>query len=354
MSAQSYEPTDTEGVWFSGYEKGYNSIELNLTQIEKLGKLEIQFNRWAPFEGYARCQYVFAVEPGLPAKALVNGAYGQAAQCPAGFSVTLERSAANGLLLGFERADFLTKAEMNASLRPFRAADARVPVAGLDILGLAPGMARADVEAVLEAAGYELDRDEIGGTMGRGWEAQALNAVKRDAPEGASDIIGVQFTPVFEGESPTERLELVGRNWEISASEQLSEITLKQALTQKYGAALNGGSDWAYDRAGAVLATSDAEREACKPNGLQRFVAGDSFPGWSLRRSELSPSCGPRLTSYMRSDSSSGRAERLILVLYDPDIAWDRFWTIWSRDELRGIETLYDGVSNATAAAPKL
>ncbi|MDF2142926.1 hypothetical protein [Paenirhodobacter sp. CAU 1674] len=353
--AEGYAPDDSEGVWTGGYQQtSGNSIKLDLTQIGDLGQLNISFHAWSPVQGNARCQYVFRTQPGQPSKALINGSYGDAPECPADFSFTLLRAGANAMRMEFQGGGFLTKAEMQASLRPLRAADARAPVEGLDILGLTPGMLRADVERALDAEGYDLGREEIGGTRGVGWKAEALTAQRRNAPDDGRDRIGVQFTPAFDSEDTPQRLALVTRSWDIAPSENLSEITLRQALTEKYGQALNNGNEWLFDRRGQNLTTYKMRDTSCASNSLQTLPVRVAVPGWANDSFSVNLACGPVVTGRVSSDSRSGRAERLLLVLYDPDIAWDSFWKIWSRDEIRRIETLYDGVSSATGAAPKL
>lgn len=346
---------DSEGVWFGGYSKGGGSrIELNLTRIAAFGQLDISFQKWAPLDGYLECQYVFQIDGLEAAKALLNGSYRDAAECPSDFSIALLRTGPNTLTMAFDGAAFLDEAEMNASLRPFRSVDAAVDVAGLDILGLSPGMPRDAVEAALDAAGYELDRQNIGGTRGRGWKAEALIATRRDASPEAPDFVGVQFTPVFEGENTPQRLELVTRSWEIPATDQLSEVTLRKALTDKYGPALDGRDDWFYGRDGKVLTTFAERKEACVQISLQSIPLQIAIPKWSDDRLNVDLGCGPVIQSRIRSDSRSARAEKLILVLYGPDVTWDSFWQIWSRDELQRIEALHGGVASATGTAPKL
>lgn len=346
---------DSEGVWFGGYSKGGGSrIELNLTRIAAFGQLDINFQKWAPLEGFIQCQYVFQIDGLQAAKALLNGSYRDAAECPSDFSIALLRTGPNTLTMAFDGAAFLDEAEMNASLRPFRSVDAAVDVAGLDILGLSPGMPRDAVEAALDAAGYELDRQNIGGTRGRGWTAEALIATRRDASPEAPDFVGVQFTPVFEGENTPQRLELVTRSWEIPATDQLSEVTLRKALTDKYGPALDGRDDWFYGRDGKVLTTFAERKEACVQISLQSIPLTIAIPKWSDDRFQVDLGCGPVIQSRIRSDSRSARAEKLILVLYGPDVTWDSFWQIWSRDELQRIEALHGGVASATGTAPKL
>lgn len=335
-----------DGAWFSGYKQGRNTIELKMTNIAGVGRLDISARGWEPL-GNAICQYVFQYPSLNVAEVHLNGSSGTPDKCPAKLTFDMERTGADNLKLVFNEGTPLTEAELVAGLRPLRDEDRRVKVDGLDILDVKTGMARAEVETILKEAGYEHDESSTRVAQGQaGWTLETHYFVKNT---GESDDVTVAYS-----ESKTPKVMIVGRDWKIPPSSKVSALTLKKALLDKYGPeAASYDESRAYDRQGNNLTNSNDQSQACKAASLQQIKFVWNRKG-QVYNGSINLYCGPFTEMRIGTSLQSGLASYLTVWIADPDEIWDNFWRTWSISEHEQIEALYHSVAGATGAAPKL
>ncbi|MBK1623092.1 hypothetical protein [Afifella marina] len=336
------------GVWFGGYKQGRDSINLQLTNIEGVGRLEVDLKGWEPI-GYGRCQYVYQYPNPAVDDVHLNGSYGTPDKCPSALSFQMERAGPDSMKVTFTGGTPLAEAELVAGLRPLRDEDRRVTIDNLDILGIKTGMSRADVEAVLKDAGYEHDEESTRVATGsEGWTLET-HYFDKGAGDDESDTISIAYS-----ETETAKVMIVGRDWKIPESAKLSELTLKQALLDKYGSPLTSNSEErAYDRQGNNLTDSRERRRACKSRSLQE-IQFEWLQKGQTYRSTINLYCGPLTNMRIGTKPNTGLASNLLQWIADPDEIWDNFWRTWSIGEHQTLAALYQSVAGAVGEAPKL
>src|SRR5690606_12365573 len=94
-------------------------------------------------------------------------------------------------------------------------------------------------------------------------------------------------------ETKTAKVMIVGRDWKIPESAKLTELTLKQALLDKYGPAYyNFTEERAYDRQGNNLPDGTDRDQVCKRQSLQKINFDWQRKGQNYRGS-INLYCGP-------------------------------------------------------------
>ncbi|KGF68817.1 hypothetical protein LL06_14460 [Hoeflea sp. BAL378] len=353
--AQNDDVLNRQGVWGGGYSRGRSEkISLELHVIRDVGQLEIDFRGWEPVK-FANCQYVFDASVTGDFDLLLNGSHGTPEECPVDFSVGFKRTGPDAAELTFTNASFLDNAELSAGLRPLRDADRRASVEGLDVLGVATGMAQDAVEASLEKTGYAPmpDWTQVVQARDESWSLETRSYVRQQDGDEWGDVFTVQYSPNVKGEENGNRAALISRNWKIPEDQNVSELTLVRALKDKYGPILSMGEDRAWDRNGENLTTYDDRRQRCAEGSLQQLPFSISFRESSLR-SGANPYCGPTADIRIQTGINSGIATGLNVFVMDPDEIWDGFWRTWSAGEYAKLKQLFDSVSGATGAAPEL
>lgn len=338
-----------DGVWFGGYKQGRTSINLQLANIEGVGRIDIDSKGWEPI-GYGRCQYVYQYLNPTVDDVHLNGSYGTPEKCPPTLSFQMERAGPDSMKVTFTDRIPLAEVELIAGLRPLRDEDRRVKVENLDIIGVKTGMSRTDAEAILKDAGYEHDEQATRVATGReGWTLETHYFVK-----GAEDSDEIDTISVAYSETKSAKVMIVGRDWKIPETAKLTELTLKQALLDKYGPAYSTfGEDRSYDRQGNNLPNSTERNKVCKRHSLQE-IKFDWYRKGQIYRGSINLYCGPLTHMHIGSTRETGLASYIIQWIADPDEIWDNFWRTWSIGEHQKLDALYQSVSGAVGEAPKL
>lgn len=344
--------TDIRGYWAGGYTDGQGGeIQFEMTVIEDVGELKYNASNWGAL-GFAICEYVFPVENGVPGKLTRNTGAGTG-DCLAQPSFTATRPGPETLTLTFANPEVaLDAVEMGGVLRPFDPAQAHAPVAGLDILGVAPGMTLDQIDALLSEKGYarKEDRDRV-------LEYQGFTIAQKAWGKGADDYgnptdwVFATFTAKKEGDAEAVPVATdVGREWTIPAADGIAGSTMVDTLAKKYGPRSNDiNEDRIYDRAGKVM----ADAYGCT-RGTHQPLQSNYTLATEVGTEEVAVTCGPVLKAYVGTDSATGRAIKLNLRLTDPDPLWADFWATWGHNEAARLKSVYDGVTGATGAAPEL
>ena len=343
---------DVQGYWAGGYTDGQGGeIQFELTVIDGVGELKYNASNWGAL-GFAICEYLFPLENGQPGKVTRNSGAGTG-DCLAEPAFTLDRPAPDTLTLAFANPEVaLDSVELGGILRPFDPATAHAPVAGLDILGVAPGMTFDAIDAALTEKGYARQETRDGTLEYDGFTiAQRAWARGADADGQPDDWVFATFTAAKDwmpDETPVATD--VGRDWQIPEAEGIAGATMVDTLAKKYGPRSNTiNEDRMYDRVGQVMADS----YTC-PEGIHQPVLSNYMLESESGSEEVAVTCGPILKAYVGTDSSTGRATWLKLRITDPDPLWHDFWLTWSHGEGARLKTVYDAVTGATGAAPEL
>lgn len=343
---------DVQGYWAGGYTDGQGGeIQFELTLIDGIGELKYNTSNWGAL-GYAICEYVFALENGQPTKITRNSGAGTG-DCLAEPALTIARPSPEVLALTFANPEVaLDVVELGGILRPFDSAEAHAPVAGLDILGIAPGMTQEAIDAALSDKDYARveSRDRV--LEYDGFTIDQLAWGTKPGEDGEpTDLVFVTFT-ARKSWAPDDVpvATNVGRDWSIPESEALAEATLVDTLAKKYGPRSNDiNQDRLFDRAGVLMTDS----YDC-PAGVHQPVPSTWQMDGEIGEETVGVACGPQLKAMVVGDSSTGRAIVMKLRLVDPDPLWADFWQTWSHTEAVRLKTVYDGVTGATGAAPEL
>lgn len=343
---------DVQGFWASGYGNGNGGqLQLQLTIIDGIGELKLDSQNWGDL-GFAICEYLFPVEGGQAGPVLRNTGAGTG-NCPDALGIQMSRPSSDLLAVTFDSPAIGTDAfEFGGILTPLDPAARHAPIPGFDVLGAAPGMTEAEIDAIVTEKGFAraADRDQIDQFDGYAIDRRAWGR-SPDENGKPTDWIFATFTARKDwlpDEVPVA--SSVGRDWNIPTSEAISGATLVNSLAQKYGPRSNSiNEDRLYDRAGNAL----ADAFSC-PDGFHQQVRTSYQMSDTLGEEDVQVTCGGILDGYIGTDSSSGRAIRLMLRLTDPDPLRDDFWKTWSHSEGARLKTVYEGVSGATGAAPEL
>ena len=188
---------DIRGYWAGGYTDGQGGeIQFEMTVIEDVGELKYNATNWGAL-GFAICEYVFPVENGVPGKVTRNSGAGTG-DCLAEPAFTVARPAPETLTLTFANPEVaLDAVEMGGILRPFDSAQAHAPIAGLDILGIAPGMTFDQIDPLLTGKDSERkeDSDRVLEYQGFTIEQKAWGK-GADEYDNPTDWVFVTFTSV--------------------------------------------------------------------------------------------------------------------------------------------------------------
>lgn len=343
---------DIRGYWAGGYTNGKGGeIQFELTVIEEVGELKYHASGWGAL-GFSMCEYVFPVENGVAGKLVRNSGAGTG-DCLAEPAFTVAQPNAETLALTFANPEFdLDAAELGGILRPFTPAQAHAPIAGLDILGIAPGMTMAQIDPVLTAKGYARVENRDRALEYEGFTIQQTfwgkGADQNDVP---TDWVVVTFSA--QKDWAPEEVPVatdVGRDWTIPAADGVAGATMVDSLAKKYGPRSNTiNEDRLYDRAGKTL----ADAYSC-PEGVHQQITSNYALASEVGTEQISVTCGSVLKAYLGTDSSTGRASQLKIHLTDPDPLWADFWSTWGHTEAARLKTVYEGVTGATGAAPDL
>jgi hypothetical protein len=356
LLAQETGVTDRQGAWFAGYTRG-NSEEINieLTIIRDVGVAEINFSRWEPV-GSARCQFVFDASPEGSMPLSLNGSFGSPENCPQELAIDFSRTSEDGALLRFEGGNFLPEAELRAGLRPLRENDRRARIEGLDILGVPPGITLSEAESILLGQQYMFmpDWTRISQSRSGNWTQETRYYVRdQNGDDENQDLFIIQYSPEVASEENERTVSMLSRNWQIPENQNLTELTLINALTDKYGPTLSFGNDRAWDRSGQNLTELGQRRERCRQGSHQQIPFSINFRGSSFT-SNANVYCGPTADIRLQTGRNTGLATVLSVFIVDPDEVWDNFWRTWSVDEYEAMSILYNSVTGATGAAPDL
>jgi hypothetical protein len=343
---------DIRGYWAGGYTDGQGGeIQFEMTVIEDVGELKYNSTNWGAL-GFAICEYVFPVENGVPGKVTRNSGAGTG-DCLVEPSFTVARPTPETLTLTFANPEVaLDAVEMGGILRPFDPAQAHAPIAGLDILGIAPGMTFDQIDSLLTEKEYarKEDRDRVLEYQGFTIEQKAWGK-GADEYGNPTDWVFVTFTSKKEWAADEVPVATdVGREWSIPETDAVAGGTMVDSLAKKYGARSNDiNEDRLYDRAGQVLVGVFS----CADGMHQPLLSNYSLAS-ETGEEEVSVTCGAILKAYVGTDSSTGRATVLKIRLTDPDPIWADFWSTWGHNEAARLKSIYDGVTGATGAAPEL
>lgn len=344
--------SDIQGYWAGGYTDGQGGeIQFELTVINGLGELKYNASNWGAL-GFAICEYVFPVENGQPGKMTRNSGAGTG-DCLAEPAFTVSRPSVDTLSLVFNNPEVaLDTVELGGVLRPFDTTEAHAPVAGLDLVGIAPGMTFDEIDAALSEKDYARveTRDNVLQYDGFAIEQRAW--ARGDNGDGnPNDWVFATFTSKKEwAPDETPVATDVGRDWQVPASEGVAGATMVDSLAKKYGARSNTiNEDRMYDRAGKVM-----EDTLSCPEGAHQAVRSNYMLDSEQGEEEVYITCGPILHAYVGTDSATGRASWLKLRITDPDPLWNDFWQTWSHGDGARLKSVYDGVTGATGAAPEL
>lgn len=327
---------DVQGFWASGYGNG-NGGQIQLTIIDGIGALRLDSQNWGDL-GFALYEYLFPVEGGQTGQVLRNTGAGTG-NCPDALGVQLQRPSAEMLAVTLDSPAIGTDAfGFGGILTPLDPAARHAPIPGFDVLGTAPGMTEAEIDAILTEKGFSrtLDRKRSDdyGTHTLDMRAWGRSPDEKGKP---TDWIFATFTARKDwlpDEVPVA--SSVGRDWNIPTSEAISGATLVNSLAQKYGPRSNSiNEDRLYDRAGNAL----ADAFSC-PDGFHQQVRTSYQMSDMLGEEDVQVTCGGILDGYIGTDSSSGRAIRLMLRLTDPDPLRDDFWKTWSHAEGARLKTV--------------
>jgi len=353
--SQSEGVMEQQGVWFGGYRRGREEISIEMKIIQDVGMADIKFKGWEPV-GHSICQYVFDASTDGTIEPKLNESAGTPANCPQGWSFDFSRVGPDNAVARFSKADFLSEAELAAGLRPFTEDDRRSPVDGLDILGVATGMTKSEVETKLSSVGYEPTPEGSRVAEGRSgsWTQETSRFVRQEEEDGKwGDTFTVQYSSMLKTDSSEPRAAIIARNWSVPADQGLSQLTLLKALEDKYGPTLRSGLDRSWDRSGNNLTESAQKRQMCA-NGSLQMIDYSFNAARSSYNSRANLYCGPEAAIQVYGDSTSGTARSLSIRIVDPDELWGPFWNTWSEGQYSDLKTLYDNVSKATGAAPEL
>ena len=246
----------------------------------------------------------------------------------------------------------LDAVEMGGILRPFDPAQAHAPIAGLDILGIAPGMTFDQIDPLLTGKDYarKEDRDRVLEYQGFTIEQKAWGK-GADEYDNPTDWVFVTFTSKKEWAADEVPVATdVSREWNIPEADGIAGATMVDTLAKKYGPRSNDiNEDRLYDRAGQVLVGAFSCAE-----GMHQPLMSNYTLASEVGEEEISVTCGAILKAYVGTDSSTGRATVLKIRLTDPDPIWADFWSTWGHNEAARLKSIYDGVTGATGAAPEL
>lgn len=349
---------DFDGVWTSEHrnnERGEVSFELSV--IGGLGTLAIEGRRW-PGHGNGRCSYVFEMSGPNVEQIVLNAASSSNGECRDRFPFTLERVSADAL--EFDIADSISVAfggldmiQLEGLLRPLREIDRRADIPNLDILGLAPGMARDDIGQSLADLGFALiDRSERQNEDGFTSASEHWSR-NPDAERLDTDHISLSYTATREDVDSVERLIAISRV--DTPLTPMSVSVFRDALNEKYGLPVSAFENREYLRDGSSV--NVAQRVHCPdgPHERLRFTH-PTYDRYTPSRAteQFSIYCGAEIKIILVGDPATGSVRDYRMVLYDVDMIWEEFWARWSYGERNQIAQLFEALSALSTERPKL
>lgn len=346
---------DLEGIWFGGYRQGSAQINVELRVLGSIGQLEVKAKKWNPIN-FGTCQYVFEAKQGNIDDLFINSASSNMETCPQQVSLSLSRVEADtiNLKLNSYLIEGVSEMPLSAGLRPFNDADRRGAVPNLDILGVATGMNRSEVESILAEKNFvEMEGEKRTGS-GTGFKREIVfYGREKDSNGKYQDVITVSYTADFDEENVEVKSVIVARFWSIPDSAKLSVATLREALGKKHGMPSSRYDDWKYKRDGTNIVDGQREREVCPAGSVQEMPYIIYGPNHTSRAS-ISPYCGPVIDVQISEDLNTGRAKGLKISVVDPDTVWADFWTTWSVDERIELKQKFETIADSTGSAPEL
>ncbi|MBT9386923.1 hypothetical protein KM176_23985 [Pseudooceanicola sp. CBS1P-1] len=363
-------PSPTDGLWGGGYRSSKGGqLELRLTAIGDLARFDLEARRWFDL-GSLECHYVMRLngagnghssEHG-PGQSYLNTATSTSEGCPAEVAFALTRSDAQTLTLA-PAADLapilsnLPDITLSGTLRPPRPEDLHAPVAGLDILGISPGMTRPQTETLLKDAGFAPTGKRYA-RRGSGYRIQEEVWGRRPLGNAAfADRISVQYTPAMGWNDLPERVSLVQR---MNSPESPTSVgALEEALAKKYGPPYREGR---AARSYAADGGNMTDGQPCRIKGPHQTISYRHVPferNGSLirpheRRGTVNVYCGPTLSVRIDADESSGTVRDFRLSIVDPTPLWQSFWLTWSHREAAAIRAEFDSLGSADTDLPDL
>lgn len=336
----------------------YRDIGFDLTQIGGYGELVVNAQGFKGLS-YGTCTLNFTRDAEGKIQDKASVVQGSSATCPEELDFTLTPGK-NGLYsLSFQSGGPLAgqSFDMFPVLVPMRD-DLRITAPkGFDILGLTIGLTRTEIEAALTEKGYAPvegyeRKDDYQGGFSKAKSLWGKGKYQHDETKPA-DMIAISWTALIEGEPGEERAEYIGRNWRIPPGDNLSVANLRKSLDDKHGKTTSGFEDRLYDRTGALAPA--AFQPVCPEDvHLQTVNSGYYFIGEGGDL-QLAPACGSQLKVMVLEDYEvKGRASALIVGLMKGDVAYESFWTTWSRGEAEALKARYDQQTEMSESKPEL
>lgn len=338
------------------YNVSYNDIGLSLTQIGGFGELKIESNGFKSMS-YGTCLVNFTRDEAGAVKDMSPVATVNSAKCPEALKFSIAPSDKGMYKITFTEGGDLAgeTLDLYPVLVPMSDKFTVTAPKGFDILGLTPGLTRAELEASLTEKGFtKNDRWSETQEYTNGMK-QSLDVWQKGQSDFSDstpeDAINITYTTIAEGEE--EVALLIGRKWHIPKSANLSITNLKKSLDDKHGATTSGFEKRIYNRAGELQ--PDAFQPACAEDVHLQSV---SVPYRAISEggtTELSASCGEAVEIMtMQSYDVAGAASQLNVTIAKGDLAYADFWKSWAPGELKGLEERYNLQANMTGATPNL
>ncbi len=338
------------------YNVSYQDIGFSLTQIGGFGELKIDVGGFGKM-GYGTCLINFSRDDAGAIKDMAPIATVNSATCPEAVKFSIAPADKGMYKLTFTEGGPLAgeSFDLFPVLQPMQERFKVTAPKGFDILGMTPGMTRAQLEAALTEKGFTKNND---------WSEtqEYTNGLKRSLDvwqKGKSDFsdstpedaVNVTYTTAAEGEEDVALL--IGRKWHIPKSANLSMTNLKKSLDDKHGATTSGFEKRIYNRAGELQ--PDAFQPACAEDMHLQSVSIRYRAIAESGNTELSASCGEVVEIMtIQSYDIAGAASQLNLTIAKGDLAYADFWKSWAPAELKGLEERYNLQANMTGATSNL
>ncbi|MCB5408940.1 hypothetical protein [Pseudogemmobacter faecipullorum] len=340
------------------YNVNYDNISFSLTQIGGYGELVVSPNGFGSM-AYGSCTLNFTRDETGAIKEMAPVVQGNSAKCPETMTFKLGSGDKGLAKITFESGGDLAGETFDLFPVLLPISDALRPKtpAGFDILGITIGHTRAEAEAILTAKGYSkidaytnVTSYEAGHTKAS--ELWGKGEYVHDASR-PTDEISLAYSPVFADGSSEEKVELLARNWNIPAADNLALSALKKSLEEKHGQTASGFEARYSDHAGSL--EPNAFQYVCSDSvHLQSVSSGYSFYGESAEV-QLETACGAKVDIMTLEDySAPGRASMLRISLHKGDIAYEGFWKSWSQAEEKALQQRYELQAGMNNAAPDL
>ena len=147
---------------------------------------------------------------------------------------------------------------------------------------------------------------------------------------------------------------MLSRTWIIPEDQNISELTLSNALADKYGPkSATYAEPRQWDRRGQNLTGGEDIRAKCQKGSVQD-IRYSMDHGNGQYNNFVSPYCGPVAEMAITPRPGTASASGLSILMIDPDELWADFWRSWSASEYKENKALLESVAGATDAAPEL